>query len=724
MDMNSHFDVVIFGGGPAGALTACLLRKQCPHLSVCILEKSVFPRHHIGESTLPGWSSVLERAGAIELLDDHTIIKKGGVVFNWGPAEAGDSWTVDFREVQTGRPAPGSWFVNRATFDTALLDHTESLGCVVRQNTTVQKVIQEREDLFSIYTNNEQLLTAATVVDATGQARLLSRLWKIPVHKHESLTNFALYGYWKTTAVMQPEWELRDNERWAIFSSIDDGWVWFIPIDVDVVSVGFVTDQATLKQTPKDKLLERYLQTTSQAAQIGELLQGAEYLGDRPDASQKDRVSAIQDWSYRSTKSCGPGWFLVGDAAMFVDPILSSGMYLAAQGASMVANAITSLQNGVDDQQLLYDSYQQTYQELADSYVRMANVWYQKNTRSDSWHWQARRERLRSGGLSLYERDQDAFTVLALGAIGSPLDAAISKSCDDMWGSEFFVWMTAGRLFSDKQERGQQRIDADQARDTSRRELAQRWRTLLNSKLQLKPISWQQKQRYHTNGYTETWEKIQYLEVLPMTVEWKETPIIFASFKDYPEGILPHLQGEEQTLAILRRMVLNHPLASSERNRRVKGIAEMLLQLQMMGLLENISQARNPPSSKESLFAVLIPSVLQRLDVPCQVLFELDWLGEMCTIRLIHNEKRSWIKVYDKRSLDLRKTWRQTHQSAITWDRTNEPWFLRLVEQLQSTIDRKEQRCTHNHWDDNLLQGGLGIQFKFAQNEKLIANLF
>ena len=123
--MTTDYDVAILGGGPAGALTACLLAKQCPDLRVCILEKASFPRHHIGESTLPGWSSVLERAGVLELIDRGTVIKKGGVVFNWGPEEAGETWTVDFRDQKTKRPPPGSWFLTRSVVDTIFLDHAQ-----------------------------------------------------------------------------------------------------------------------------------------------------------------------------------------------------------------------------------------------------------------------------------------------------------------------------------------------------------------------------------------------------------------------------------------------------------------------------------------------------------------------------------------------------------------------------------------------------------------------
>jgi len=686
----------------------------------------------------------------LEAIDEHTVVKKGGVVFNWGPAEAGETWTVDFRDPKTKRPPPGSWFVNREVTDTIILEHAEKLGCTVWQETSVETVEPAHgvtvpdgvaPEYYTVQTSTQKSITARWVVDATGQTRLLSRLWKLPLHKHKDLNNFALYGYWRTSDFFKPAWELSESERWGLFSVSDDGWVWFIPIDEDIVSVGLVTDKETLSSIPTENLKERYFSSARSAAKIDALLENATYLGDRPDGSRPERVSAIQDWSYRSLQSCGPGWFVVGDSAMFVDPVLSSGLFLAARGASMVANAITTLVRTDADVDLLCASYQQTYSELADAYVRMAKVWYQRNTRMDSWHWQAQRERLRAGAPSLYERDQDAFTALALGAMGSPLDATLKDVNQEAWGTEFFIWFTASQLFAGSKEddscldnslmRGATPVvptDPLRARDSSRREVAGRWRALLYSRPVIEDVQWENRERYHTHEAMEVWERVQYIDVEPKLEGWDESSIIFPCTPDMPSSVLPHLDGSRTTMAIIQELLDGHPLGSKGRDMRVKMVADMMLRLQMMGLLQNVEEQPAPPRSNHTLFKVLIPSVLKSLDVECQVLFELDWLGESCTIRFLKEEQRAWMKCFDLGNIDPSMLGTVSASSALRWSRFDEPWFQRFVEAVRPRLDTQEKRYRQqegrSHWEENRDQAGIGLCFDFKPGTPLTARLF
>src|SRR5258706_15549146 len=100
------FDILIIGGGPSGSLLASLVRRQNPDRRVLILEKESFPRHHIGESTIPSWRSILERAGALELLESGDFMRKVGTLFQWGPADD-ERWTIDFRDRGTAGARPG-----------------------------------------------------------------------------------------------------------------------------------------------------------------------------------------------------------------------------------------------------------------------------------------------------------------------------------------------------------------------------------------------------------------------------------------------------------------------------------------------------------------------------------------------------------------------------------------------------------------------------------------
>ena len=243
------------------------------------------------------------------------------------------------------------------------------------------------------------------MVDATGQARLLSRLWRLPTHRHPDMNNLAIYGYWQGAGHHTEDGTAEgQDERWALVVTTDLGWVWHIPLDAETTSVGLVTNHETVQRCGAASLRDLYIDAVRSTRGIDALLAPANFLGDRPDGGRGPTAVAVaRDWSYRVETRCGPGWFLAGDAAAFVDPVLSSGLTLAANSASMVANAITTLWRRPEtDRALLQQSVSEAGRDLSAAYHRMAQVWYARNLRADTWHWQARQELLRtSGGLRI-----------------------------------------------------------------------------------------------------------------------------------------------------------------------------------------------------------------------------------------------------------------------------------------------------------------------------------
>ena len=734
-----HVDVAIFGGGPAGALTAALLCRQNPGIRVAVLEKERFPRHHVGEVTLPGWAAILERAGALEALDAQTPIKKLGVIFSWGPKEAGEIWTADFRERATGRPAPGSWHVDRAEFDRALLDNARNQGAAVVETARVTSVeplsgpcppTEGTSPGFRVSWESDgetASLTAEHVVDATGQARLLARLWGLPVHGHPDMNNYALYGYWRKSGIQTHDDNENPDERWALIVGTELGWVWHIPIGPDLVSVGVVTDRDTIKRVSAEgrSLVDVYTAEAQSARQVDTLLAGAEYLGDRPEGGRgPEAVAVIQDWSYRVERRCGPGWFLAGDASVFVDPVLSSGMTLASNAASAVANAITTLRREPTvDRELLRRSVEEGARDLSLAYHRMARVWYARNLRMDTWHWTARQERIRTSSASaMNELEHDAFTAVVMGAIDSPLDAAAEKSSRSGWATEFFTWITADKLFSGREQSSDEFavVDGSQdARQGARRSVMNRWRRLLDAKIRPKLSGWSAREGYHTTRFIDHWARIKYLEVQLDDDQDTGLRPAFPVFDDHPEGLLPYLDGEHSVREVVEGMLSEHRIASDERDYRIKAITECLLHLDMLGRLEVVEPASEGAQfSGHPFLSVFVSAVLGSLDRPAAVTVELDWLGECAWARLDLDGEQHWLRAGDVRRA-ARRLGTHTATTGVTWARGT-PWVDEWVERVLKRLKRLE-RGAPDLWDRSRELAARGMAFDYAPGEPVIA---
>jgi flavin-dependent dehydrogenase len=738
--MSFDADVAILGGGPAGSLCAALLRKQAPELRITVLERETFPRHHVGEACLPGWATILERAGVLEAAHAQTKVDKLGFIFNWGAKEEGAFWTADFRN-EAGDVPRGSWHVDRGQMDTLFLEHAASLGADVHQPARVLRVeplsgatppaLGGESPGFRVHFERDgqaQSLTAHRVVDATGQARLLARQWDLPLHQHPDMNNYAVYGYWRGGQLEEGGAPLEGRERWAVVSTHELGWMWHIPIGPDLVSVGLVTHADTLARVGRDGLRDAYLQAARETARIDELVEGATYIGDRPAASPgaDARVNVVRDWSYRCDQVCGAGWFVVGDGAVFVDPILSSGLTLASTGASMVANAITTLARDPSvDAALLRRSFREAYQDISSAYHRMARVWYRRNTRAAGWHWQARQERLRTAGSdALFEDDADAFTAVCLGVLNSPLNAALPRHSQEVWGSEYFTWITADWLFGRAGTDDQGRSTAGgihEARTLSRRSLVQRWQRIVDGRVRLM-APWAVARGYHTNRFVEVWEPIRYVALPLQDPLDPHLRVACPAFEDQPEGIFPALDGQTPIRDALVRLLDGRLPGTPERDARLKAVSETLLQLDMLGLLEIEEGPAPPPLGGHPLLSVVANVVLRSLDAPATVFLEVDWLGECVWVRVLRDEDFVWLRLIDGRGGSGQKDTDRTATTRAQWPRRTGHWSDGFAQGVLRRLRRLEAGprgpAVQETWARMRDVAGQGIAFDHVPGQK------
>jgi FAD-dependent halogenase len=415
--MTEQFDVIVVGGGPAGSTVASFLNKMGHR--VLLLERETFPRHHIGESMIAATLDILAEIGLEAKLAAANFPVKSGGCFVWGKPET--PWCIRFAEIP-GRPT--SYQVKRSVFDKILLDHAAEAGVDVRQGHRVTDVIRDEDGRvtgvrFRDAEGVERGATARYTVDASGLtaviANRISR--RMPV---EELKNMCLYGYWRGhhQAPFGLGGDIRPTDRNnIIIKMLADGWLWFIPLgqpgDTDddprnrEISVGFVAPRKNLPEAGGKAALEQfYLEHVRSSPEWSYLLETTTYSGE---------FHTIKDWSYRSEQMAGAGYFAVGDASCFVDPILSSGVFLAVLYAKMCAIGIHTILTTDAPEELVHEWYQGLYLDTYSDYLAMARYWYHGHRDVGMWMDRAQ-EQIREEQQPVFaETKRAAFVALATG---------------------------------------------------------------------------------------------------------------------------------------------------------------------------------------------------------------------------------------------------------------------------------------------------------------------
>ena len=318
--MDFESDVLVVGGGPAGSTAAALLARK--GLRVSLVERDHHPRFHIGESLLPMNMPILDRLGLSERVRDIGV-KKLGADF---PADNERGYNVFSFDRCLNPTWPFAYQVRRDEFDQMLFDFAGRSGVTTEQGAKVTRVEFDASGATAEIATESGTRTHRTryVVDATGRDTLLGSQFRLK-RRNPSHQSAALFAHFRGV-------ERRPGEHAGNVSvyRFEHGWIWMIPLRDGCVSVGAVCSPAYLKQrdVPTDQFL---LQTLRAIPDIARRMANAELAGN---------LHATGNYSYACTRMGGRRWLMVGDAYAFVDPIFSTGVYLAMHSAELAADVV------------------------------------------------------------------------------------------------------------------------------------------------------------------------------------------------------------------------------------------------------------------------------------------------------------------------------------------------------------------------------------------------
>lgn len=325
MNNGNHYDAIVIGGGPAGSTAASLLAMKGRR--VVLLEKAKFPRYHIGESLLPHAYFPLQRLGLLDKMKASHFTKKYSVQFVTPKGKL--SVPFYFNEHTTHESAM-TWQVLRSEFDQMLLDNTREKGAEVIEEIHAKELLRnEAGTVTGVKAVDNSGATrefhATMTIDATGRDAfsVRSNNWMV---RDPYLNKMAVWTYYKG-ALRDPG---IDEGATTVAYVPEKGWFWYIPLADDILSVGVVaeknylfdesTDPATVfhREVKKNPWIEQHL---APGKQFGEYRVTGEY-------------------SYRSRHCAADGLVLAGDAFGFLDPVFSSGVFLALRSGEMVADIV------------------------------------------------------------------------------------------------------------------------------------------------------------------------------------------------------------------------------------------------------------------------------------------------------------------------------------------------------------------------------------------------
>ena len=354
------YDAVIIGGGPGGSTTATYLAGAGHR--VLVLEKERFPRFHIGESLLPYNWGLFDEMGLLPKLEKAGLTRKCGAQFHLGNGSKATCFV--FRQGKFTRH-PEAFQVERASFDELLLNHSRERGAEVREEWTVQSVEARSADGHVVVKaagkgGSAETFRARFLIDASGRGNVTGNQEGIR-EVHPRLKKVAVFSHFSGV-------QLDPGEKGGdtVIVRLENKWFWIIPLHPDKVSVGCVMDRdefVVRKTSPEEIFWAEVRRSKPMAERLAQ-------------AQALVPIQTTGDFSYRNRRFVGPRLLRVGDAAGFMDPIFSAGVYLAMFSGKLAAEAVSASLKADDNGVRRLARYEKRIQKAMSVYWEMVENFY------------------------------------------------------------------------------------------------------------------------------------------------------------------------------------------------------------------------------------------------------------------------------------------------------------------------------------------------------------
>lgn len=369
--MNTHhnYDLIVIGGGPAGSTVATLVAEQGHR--VLLLERDAEPKFKIGESLIPATYWTFKRLGLLEKLRTSHFPQKYSVQFYSRTGKA----SSPFYFFQTNpHESAVTWQVLRSEFDEMLLDNAKEKCVEVQRGIRVREVLFEDDTATGVVVQgvngNRETLNATVVADSTGQRSLIGR--QLGLNTVEpNLKMASLFTHYEGG---HRDEGIDEGATLILHTKEKDSWFWSIPLPYNRTSIGVVGELDYLLQNRRDAngRLDTQQIFTEELAKCTPLQQRLE------GAKQLFPIQTTKDFSYRASRIAGNHWVLIGDAFGFLDPVYSTGLFLALKSGEMAADAILEAFEKDDFSEAQLGSFGPTFVDGMEAFRKLVYAFYTK----------------------------------------------------------------------------------------------------------------------------------------------------------------------------------------------------------------------------------------------------------------------------------------------------------------------------------------------------------